>query len=239
MELFKILFLAVVVVMILKVITSVLMGFFEVRWQKGLIGITGYIIGFNAGFVTAIYLYFRLELEEISFVIIPIEMIICGRLAYRNLTFNHFLVGFLVADKISFLILEVLMDNNIIEFNLGILVIIPVVVGIIIGCIGCKFFVYKIMISCLALISAINLEPIIEKWVNRSLFVTTGDVGFVLESDPTKLILQIIGIEVPSLLGCFLMILLFGIFFAIHYFYIKKQGLALSQYIIDDRKLND
>lgn len=239
MELFKILFLAVVGVMILKVITSVLMGLFGVRWQKGLIGMTGCIIGFNAGFVTAMHLYFRLELGEISFIVIPIETIICGILAYRNLTFNHFLVGFLVADKISFLILEVLMDNNVIDFDLGILVIIPVVVGIIVGCIGCKFFVYKIMISCLALISAINLEPIIEKWVNRGLFATTGDVGFVLETDPTKLILQVIGIEVPSLLGCFLMILLFGIFFAIHYFYIKKQGLELSEYVINDRKLND
>lgn len=219
----------------LRLISSSIMCVYGYKWRKGLIATTSIYIGLSLGLI-AFYALMRNNLFEIevsaiiSIIIIPIIFFI---LAYKCIWLNHFLTGFLVANKIMFMILYRLMRADVIDFNFDVLVIAPVLIGVLIGIIISAFFTHRAVLVCIVYIGTVDLVLFVSDLINKSLFLATSDLSYIL--DPEDLLLKIIGVDIPSALEVLFIIIIGVLSFIWQKNQLDKKGIDLSNRIVDDR----
>jgi len=172
--------------------------------------------------------------EEISFIAIPIVAFMFYGMSYRSTTLNHFLAVFLVVVKVSVLVIIFFAQNGMIRINTSLLFWLPILLGAILGCIGCIVFNNYILLLCVSYIGATELVPKIMDLINGTLFAATGDFGHILSLEPTEIILSFLGIDIPSPLEIILIMIIFVGSFYLQMYIVKRQGIDLSKAILDD-----
>ena len=219
--------------MVLRLVTSGVMCVFGYKWSKGLIAIMSSYVGIGmGGFITYLLLQNGMGLECI--VVVPISAVLFSVLAYKWIALNHFMAGFLLSIKILFMI-AVNMSENMSSDSSGMLFCFIVVLSIIIGIVVCNKYNHYILIACVSYLGAIELTTKIFDWINKGLFLSTGDISFIF--NPVEFILSLLGIEIPSG-GETIVIILIGL---VSFWYQRSRvvslGIDLSDKIVDDRNL--
>lgn len=220
---------------VVRMITSAVMCVYGYKWSKGLIATmsiyTGVALG---GIVFLIGMKMGAPIDTI--IIVPIIASGFSAMAYKNVLLNHFLAGFLLAVKISFMIILKIVEYSRMGSEFTIFVI-PVIIGIVAGLLVCVKYNNYILIACAAYIGATEFVPSLFSFLNKTMFVLTEDISFIF--DPVSFILSIFGITIPSGGEVFLILLIGGLSFYYQRRMLIQREIDLSGVVVDDRKLKD
>lgn len=221
--------------LIIQVVTAGVMCVYGYKWRRGLIATLSVYIGIFLGVLVAAAII-KQNYNNITFGLIPIPVIafVFYILAYTSIPLNHFLTGFLVANKLTFMVIYNLMKSNAIHFDFGALMIIPIITGVIAGIVICCYFTHIAVLSCIVYIGTVEFVTGIFDLINKSLFVATGDIRFIFDIE--DLLLKIVGVEVPSFWEMVLILIVGVASFILQKKMIEKNGIDLSKKIVDDRK---
>ena len=74
---------------------------------------------------------------------------------------------------------------------------------------------------------------VISDLINKSLFVATGNIGFVFDIEDT--LLKLVGVEIPSFWEVIFILIVGIISFIFQKKMIEDEGIDLSDMIVDDR----
>lgn len=219
---------------VIQTVTSGVMCVYGYKWSKGLIAIMSSYVGLGVGLLLSIPFIDSAGLG--SLILVPICISAISGLAYTNIKFNHFMAGFLLAVKVSFMIITKMYESGMFG-DIGWLFVVPIIIGIYVGGLSCTVFSGYIVLACLAFLGAIEFVPKIFEWINGTLFAVTGDWSFIF--DPVSYILSLFGIEIPSSgeVICILLLSVGGFYF--QKLRAEKEGINFSDKIFDDRKLKD
>lgn len=222
---------------ILQMIAAAVMCIFGYKWSKGLIATVAMYIGVVLGFFFAGFAYAKLDFDSgICIVIFIATILLFDIMAYKNIKLNHFLAGFIVAVKLSFLLILQIMKLNI-DFG-GWMFIAPIIVGIIFGIIVVCNMNNKIMIICTAYIGSTTFITEAKNLFQNIEFARTGDFTIFTGDSPEAILLNMLGIEVPTFLEFLIIIAAFLISYYIQKKSLERMGLSLTDdIIIDDRNL--
>lgn len=220
---------------VIRLANSAAMCVLGYKWRKGLIAIASLNLGLILGFLTVIFFVETVDLDiEVSLLISALVPILFFILAYKCIWLNHFLTGFLVFTKLSFMIIYRLMSERVVDFDMELLIIISLSLGILAGLIISIACVNFAVLFCVVYIGTVDLVLSVSEIINNALFVATSDISFVF--DPEDLFLKIIGIEIPSAIEVIFIVIVGVASFIGQKLWLDKQGIKLSSCIIDDRK---
>lgn len=218
---------------LVETVCSGIMCVYGYKWSRGLIATMSLYIGFAIGMFASLSLL-ELTGEPIVLLFIPIVMVALWSSAYKNITFNHFLAGFLLTIKVSFMLLLLYVQNVGGQLELG-LFLIPVFIGVISGTVICAKYNNHILILCTSFIGATEFVPNVMDYINKTSFAMTGDISYLF--DPIGFLLGLIGIEIPSTIEILLILVVFiGGYYAQRKI-LEAKDIDLKGTIIDDRKL--
>ena len=221
--------------LVLRLITSVVMCVYGCKWRKGLIATTSLYIGIFLGLLLLAFLMEVSSLEmEINLLISAVVPIVFTIMAYKCIWLNHFLTGFLVFNKLSFMVIFRLMSERVIDIDLKYIIAIPIIIGIIAGIIISVKFINYAVLFCIVYIGTVDLVLSISEMINKALFVATSDLGFLF--DPEDILLKLVGVDVPSVIEVIFIIVVGIISFILQKKLLDRQGISLSSYVVDDRK---
>lgn len=219
---------------VFQTVVAAVMCLYGYKWSRGLIATVASYIGIGLG-LFAMALGLEMGVKElfclIIFAVIAIGFVV---LAYEWALLNHFLVGFIIATKLTFMIL-LQMAKISGDINSSILVL-PIIMGFVLGIVLVVKMNNKVLLICVAYIGATEFVPKIMSFLNKTAFAVTGDGGYLISTDPIELILSFLGIEIPSLFECILVIVLFfgGYFWQKRC--VEMQGIVLDgSELVDDR----
>lgn len=235
MDILSIIVFIINAVTLVRFITSIVMCVYGYKWKRGLIATTSIYIGV---FLGALLLYclgkidiINIETSLILSLFVPIIFFI---LAYRWIRLNHFLIGFITSTKILFMLLYGLMDKNIIDIDASILFVVPLIIGVIVGCVLSTYLKYSAVLLCLAYIGSVDLVLNLFDLINKGLFIASGDISYIFDIE--DILMQIIGIDIPSFWESVFILAVTIFSFIWQSSVLRKRGVNLSDYIIDDRK---
>lgn len=227
-------YLVVNLFIVIQTVTSAVMCVYGYKWSKGLIATMSLYVGAGIGVFVSAVLIERIQ-DPSVLIMAPLSMLIFWILAYKSITLNHFLAGFLLATKVSFMLVMKMYEYSIITDS-DLLLALPVMVGLIAGCVTCLKFNKYILIACVAFIGVTEFVPKMFDLINKTLFVATGDISFIF--DPLSFILSVFGITIPSNGEVFFMIVLGIVSFCLQYKNAERAGMDYGESIIDDRNLD-
>lgn len=222
------------IISVIQIVSAGAMCIYGCKWRKGLIATLSIHIGIFLGVaLAAILINQSYENVTIAVILIPVIAIVFYIFAYTSIALNHFLTGFLVGNKLAFMILYNLMESDALDFDIGVLLIAPLLAGLISGIIICCKFTHHAVLTCIVYIGAVEFVTGIFDIINKSLFMATGDISYIF--DLNGMILKLMGAEVPSFWEV-VFILLVGIFsFVFQKKQLEEKGIDLSNKIVDDR----
>lgn len=230
MEIFK---LISAVFGIVETICSGVMCVYGYKWSRGLIATMSLYIGFAISILVTVPLIGITE-DFGMLLLIPIIMVVFWVAAYKNIVLNHFLAGFLLTIKVTFMLLLLYIQNTEVELNIE-LFLIPILVGIISGAVICSKYNNQILILCTSFIGAAEFVPKIMDYINKASFAVTGDISYIF--DPISFLLGLIGIEIPSTTEILLVFIVFLGGYYIQKKTLEAKNIDLKGTIIDDREL--
>ena len=218
--------------LVLRFLSSAIMCVYGYEWRKGLIAIMSIYVGLAIG-VLGVYLLSAMELSINPILIVTIITFIFFIAAYKIVWLNHFLAGFLVTTKITYMILFILMNGGILEADLNILLGFPLIVGGVAGAILTILCTKQIVLFCLAFIGATELIPKIIDVINKGAFFITGDITYIFDWKEKLLsFLSIKEITVPEVIG---ILICTAISFIIQKKILDQRGENWSNVILDDK----
>ena len=211
------------------------MCLFGYQWRKGLISITSLYVGATLGYILINLFDLHPDIGDEVLILIIVALIFMY-LAYVNPRLNHFLIGFIVGNKLIFNLFFIMVEAGDLYMGIEEMVITTIFFSVIIGVLSCTVFKGNIIVICIAYIASVDVVINLSDLLNNTLFLTTNNFRYIL--DPTNIVCKLFGVELlsPSEL---LFIIIFT--FASYRFQIKdlhKKGIDLSKHILDDRKLN-
>lgn len=219
---------------IIQIFTAGAMCIYGYKWRKGLIATLSIYIGIILGILIAAALINQ-NYKNITFGLILIPIIALGfySLAYKCVPLNHFLTGFLVGNKVAFMIVYNIMHEGHVKFDLAALLIIPIIIGLITGGVLCSVFTNAAVLTCLVYLGSVELVTKVSDLINKSLFLATGNVGYIFDLE--GILLKVVGVEIPSF-GEVIFIIIVGVFsFILQKKMMDRDGIDLSKKIVDDR----
>lgn len=218
---------------VVRMLTSAIMCVYGYKWSKGLIATMSLYTGVALGGIVFL-LGMKMGAPIDTIIIVPIIASGFSAAAYKNVILNHFMAGFLLAVKVSFMVILKLVEHLRIGSEFTIFVV-PVIIGITAGLLVCIKYNNYILIACAAYIGVTEFVPSVFSFLNKTMFVATGDISFIF--DPVSFILSLFGITIPSSGEVFFMLLLGGLSFYYQRKILIQKGISLSAVVIDDRKL--
>lgn len=227
---------AILFLNLFKVFQFVIAGImcvFGYKWSKGLIASASSYIGIGIGGGLAFFLLQNGSGLEVF--LIPIALgAILSFLAYRNVIWNHFLVGALLSIKVL-LMFFIKISTNMSTDASGALFALAFVISIVVGILVCSSYNQYIILAFIAYTGAVEVTTSIFDFINNGLFLFTGNLSFIF--NPIESMLALFGISIPSV-GEILVILVLGL---ISFWYqrnkIISSGIDFSNEIVDDRKM--
>ena len=169
--------------------------FGALKWHRGLLTTTAIAWGFFLGLVAAIFI--AEAAGEVGAVLcILIGTVSLPILTYMSPAVNRFVLGYLVSNKLFFMVTTPLAKDGTIGIEEAILV--PLVAGTVVG-IGLmawtRMRVSAFVLGC-TFVGASQIAPIASEWVNRICFGITGDPTFLF--DPVDLVFALFKIELTD-----------------------------------------
>lgn len=219
---------------VVQIITAGAMCIYGYKWRKGLIATLSIYIGIFLGILIAAALISQSYNNIMTgLILIPITALLFYILAYKWVPLNHFLTGFLVGNKLAFMVIYNLMKSNMVDFDFSVLMVVPLIIGLIAGFILCSVFTHVAVLACLVYIGSVELVTGIFDFINKSLFVATGNISYIF--DVEGLLLKIVGVDVPSFWEVVFIIIVGIVSFTLQKNLMEKEGIDLSNKIVDDR----
>ena len=236
MDLFDILMMISENLIIFQIVTDMIkvtigagLCFGALKWRKGLLTTVAVAWGLILGIMIA---YPIGEAVGFSAFLICglIGMILLPILTYTIAGVNRFVLGFLVASKLFFMLTTVLAKDGTIEISTAL--ILPLAAGTMVGILlmACiKIRVSSFVLAC-SFLGASEIAPVISEWVNRILFTATGDIEYLF--DPIDMIFALFKIELTDMwmLISMIIFMVWGIYTQIKK--LKEDGIPLETPII-------
>ena len=203
--------------------------FGALKWRRGLLTTTAIAWGFFLGLVAAIFI--AEAAGEVGAVLcILIGTVSLPILTYTSPAVNRFVLGFLVSNKLFFMVATPLAKDGTIGIEEAILV--PLVAGTVVG-IGLmawtRMRVSAFVLGC-TFVGASQIAPIVSEWANRILFGITGDPTFLF--DPIDLIFALFKIELTDWWTLGAMVVLMGLGAYKQIKNMKEKGIPLDTPLI-------
>ena len=196
--------------------------FGALRWRMGLITTVATYWGIVFGFAFG-YISFISSGKVAPFIIcVLIGGIIFPILTYKVPAVNRFVVGFLVAMKLCFMITTVLTKDG--KMSIGSMITIPVIVGTIVGIalmLWTQISISAFVIAC-SFIGASQIAPIISKYINQFQFGVTGNISYLF--DPYDFVFALFKIELTDKWTLIFMIIFMALGIYAQIKSIKDQG---------------
>lgn len=204
-EIFTMLAIFCFVVQAINVFVGASLCFGPLKWRKNLIAITALGWGAVLGFL--IWDNF-LSSGDIDSLIICclIGAIVLAAMAYTVSVVNRFIVGYILGEKLTFMLTTVLAKEGFMDGKLAILL--PILLGILVGLIlmSRDHTGKKTYILAYTFVGASQVAPTVSDWINRGLFGITGDISFLF--DPIDIIYSLFGIEITDVWTFIIVVLL-------------------------------
>lgn len=217
---------------IISCIISIILGaytcFGALKWRKGLIS----SIAAYWGLFLGVILGAMISTQDLTYIILFAVLggVIFPILTYHIAGVNRFVIGFIVAMKLTFMVMTVLLKENQIGFDL--LFTAPLIVGTIVGFIlmaWTQIRVSAFVLAC-AFIGASELAPALAQLVNSVQFGITGDIGYFI--DVYDIFFAFFRIELTDGMTLLFMIILMGAGIATQLRSVKNQGYDYSTPLI-------
>lgn len=166
------------------------------------------------------------------------SLLICGALGiliFPILTYtvpgvNRFVLGFVFGTKFIAMLTTVLFKDG--SVDLATALVFPILAGTILGLIMMAWVQMRVMpfVLCCTFIGASDIAPTIAKWINRGIFIGTGDYSILL--DPIDLVFALFKIELTDSVTLGVMVFLVTIGCVVQLKHLKKQGIPYNTPII-------
>lgn len=219
-----------IVMDILDICIGSMLVFGALKWRKGLITYTaigwGLFLGLVIGFIIGE------SSDSVEFVIIGavLGLIIFPILTYTVAGVNRFVVGYIVILKLTFMLTTWMFKRG--DIELGIMFIIPIIIGVIAGIIfmaWTQMSVLPFVLAC-TFLGASNIAPTISKYINQFIFGITGDYSSLI--DPIDLFFALFKIELTDGWTLVIVILLMAVGIPVQINSVKSQGFSLDTPVI-------
>lgn len=203
--------------------------FGALKWRRGLLTTTAIAWGFFLGLIAALFVG-EAAGEVGAILCILIGTIGLPILTYTSPVVNRFVLGFLVSNKLFFMVTTPLAKDGAIGIEEAI--IIPLVAGTVVGIVlmaWTKMRVSAFVLGC-TFIGASQIAPIVSEWANRILYGITGDIGYLF--DPIDIIFALFKIELTDwwTLGAMVLFMSLGAYQQIKN--MKEKGIPLDTPLI-------
>jgi len=197
--------------------------FGALKWRKGLITATAFYWGIVLGIlIGGLFVYSSGASPIIILISTAIGAVLIPILTYTKPAVNRFILGFIVAMKLLYMVTTYLCKKGSIDFQTAIFM--PLVFATIIGIVLMflkQFSVLPFALGCV-FIGAAQLAPTIAKYVNQIMFGITHDYSLLF--DPIDFVFALFKIELTDGTTLLLMIIFMCIGLPMQLRYIKKQG---------------
>lgn len=220
-------------VAIVQIFVSSVMCIYGYKWRKGLIATMSVYVGLLLGMLIAFPLFKGGKVES-SILVVAVVTIVFYYSAYKVILLNHFLAGFLLTVKISYMVIFALMENDIVNANTKVLIVFPIIIGLLSGAIILLLYNNNIVILCLSFIGAVEIGSKAVDIYNKTMFTFTKDLSFIF--DPIEYVLGLFGIDCIDIKEVVLILILFIISFFWQKYVCAKKGIDLTDKPMDDRK---
>jgi len=152
----------------------------------------GIVLGFTLGYIS-----FISSGKVAPFLIcILIGGIVFPILTYKVPTVNRFVVGFLVAMKLCFMVTTVLTKDG--KMSISAMITAPLIIGTIVGIalmLWTQVSVSAFVAAC-AFIGASQIAPVISKYINQIQYGVTGNISYLF--DPYDLVFALFKVELTD-----------------------------------------
>ena len=205
------------------------------KWPRGLIGTVSIRIGIIIGVELAGLLMENTGLGVFSLIVIPIAAYVISEAAYKDIGINHMLAGMLFSVKVLFLLFSLYLDLSDSTFNglqIGVIIMLSILAAIIIE----RKFNNHILLLCMSYIGASNFVAQITEIMDNGFWSIVPDIDELINMDIDEIALAICGIEIATFFEALTIIVLFVASYRWQKNQMEKEGIELSDTIIDDRK---
>lgn len=151
-------------------------------------------------------------------------------LTYTSPAVNRFVLGFLVSNKLFFMVTTPLAKDGAIGIEEAI--VIPLVAGTVVGIVLMAWTSMRVsafVLGC-TFIGASQIAPIVSEWANRILYGITGDIGYLF--DPIDIIFALFKIELTDWWTLGAMVLFMGLGAYKQIKSMKEKGIPLDTPLI-------
>lgn len=218
-----------IVIDLISVTVGAGLCFGALKWHRGLLTTTAIAWGFILGLIAAMFI------SEVAGEVGVIPCILVGTIGLPILTYtlpavNRFILGFLVSNKLLFMVTTPLAKDGAIGIEEAIVV--PLVLGIVAGLVlmaWTKVSVSAFVLGC-TFVGASQIAPVISEWINRIFFAATGDIGYLI--DPIDLIFALFKIELTDWWTLIAMVAFMGLGAYRQIRNMKEKGIPLDTPLI-------
>lgn len=218
-----------IVTEIIQVTIGVGMCYGALKWRKGLLTTTAIGWGFVLGVLLAFI--FRDILEGTgALTCVVVGVLAMPILTYTSFAVNRFVLGFLVSCKLLIMLTTVLAKEGMIDIQTTIML--PLIGGTIVGLIlmaWTSVSVSAFVLGC-SFIGATEIASVISEWINRLLFTTTGDYGYLI--DPIDMIFAFFKIELTDMWMLISMVIFMSLGSLSQIKRLKKNNIPLNTPVI-------
>ena len=169
--------------------------FGALKWRKGLLTTTAIGWGFVLGILSA-FMFGDMLGEAGALTCVVVGVLVMPVLTYTVFSVNRFVLGFLVSCKLLIMLTTVLAKEGLMDIQTTITL--PLIGGTVVGLFLMAWT--KVSVSAFVLggsfIGASEIASVISEWMNRLMFATTGDYGYLL--DPIDMIFAFFKVELTD-----------------------------------------
>lgn len=219
-----------IVIDLISVTVGAGLCFGALKWRRGLLTTTAIAWGFFLGLVAAMFIGGEVAGDGGAILCILLGTISLPILTYTSPAVNRFVLGFLVSNKLFFMITTPLAKDG--AIGIGEAIMIPLVAGTIVGIAlmaWTKMRVSAFVLGC-TFIGASQIAPVVSEWANRIQFGITGNPAYLF--DPIDLIFALFKIELTDwwTLGAMVLFMSLGAYKQIKN--MKEKGIPLDTPLI-------
>ena len=217
-----------IVTSIIGAIFGAFLYFGPLKWRKGLLTTTA--IGWGAVLGLLVGTLLTQRDPSVWIVSTLVGVILLPILTYKVPAVNRFILGYVVFEKLGFMLSTELARNGYIQIEMA--VVMPIAIGVVVGIILMAWTKIRIgAFSCgVVFLGSVNLATNISKIINQIHFGITGDIRILL--DPVDIIFAMFGIELTDKWTLVAMVFLMIIGVYRHVKILKAEGFSLDTPVI-------
>lgn len=205
--------------------------FGALKWRRRSLTWTAIIWGFVLGLWlgNAMTPFFG-ESIEIILISALLGVIIFPIMTHNIPGVNRFVLGFIFGTKFTVMITTAMFKDG--AMDLISTFTAPILIGTLIGLLMMAWIQMRVLpfVLCCTFVGASNIAPTIVEWINRGLFVATGDISILI--DPIDLIFALFKIELTDSITLAVMTILVAVGCVVQLNNLSNRGISYDTPII-------